>query len=189
MLLSAVAGLRRQSGRDAGRSGARGAGARTFGRTALHGLPEPVDRRFQCRSRQGSAPAGARAHRPRATATTQVLDYSSSRYGEFVLLKPRLSAKTCCSGARRSSCCWRVGRGDRFRATRRQTDRHALHDEQARPSARTELVGKQAGATTFLGHARRSVRDRLNDARQHYQIFMVRTVRSKVRPSYISLIN
>jgi cytochrome c-type biogenesis protein CcmH len=67
--------------------------ARMLSGTPLHGLPEPVDRRFQCRSCQGSAAAGARAAQG-GRQRQQVLDYLVSRYGEFVLLKPRLSAHT-----------------------------------------------------------------------------------------------
>ena len=37
---------------------------------------------------------------------SQVIDFLVARYGEFVLLKPRLSTHTrCCCGSRRSPCC------------------------------------------------------------------------------------
>ena len=74
--------------------GTRGAGPGAVGAAALPCLPEPVDRRFRCAAGQGPAQPHPRAACGRARAMPQIMDFVVERYGEFVLLKPRLSAQT-----------------------------------------------------------------------------------------------
>ena len=62
-------------------------------RIALHGVPEPVDRRFRCAAGARPAASGARAAQGRRQRT-QVLDFLAARYGDFVLLKPRFGWDT-----------------------------------------------------------------------------------------------
>ena len=66
---------------------------RDIARAALHGVPEPVDRRLRGAAGARSAAAGARAAQGRRQRP-QVLDFMVARYGEFVLLKPRMSWRT-----------------------------------------------------------------------------------------------
>jgi hypothetical protein len=66
---------------------------------ALHGVPEPVDRRFRRAARQGSARAGARAA-DRGRQRHQVIDFWS-----------RAMASSCCSS--RGSACTRCSCGSR----------------------------------------------------------------------------
>jgi len=77
-----------------GRSGAGGAvGAGAVARIALHGVPEPVDRR-------SDAPLArdlrllVRERIAAGATDTQVIDFLVARYGEFVLLKPRVEGHT-----------------------------------------------------------------------------------------------
>ena len=52
------------------------------------------DRRFECRSRQGFASSGSRERLVAGDTDEQVLEFLVARYGEFVLLKPRLQTST-----------------------------------------------------------------------------------------------
>ena len=88
-----IAVVRRAARRNPARPGARSARAHAVARTALHGVPEPVDRRFGCAA--GARPAVLVRERLKAgDSDTQVLDFLTARYGEFVLLKPRFGWDT-----------------------------------------------------------------------------------------------
>ena len=68
-------------------AGARSACPGAVARAALHGVPEPVDRRLRRAARPRSAGSRARAAH-QGDSDEQVLDFLVARYGEFVLLKP-----------------------------------------------------------------------------------------------------
>ena len=80
------------AGRDAGRPGS-SSGARSVGRAALHGLPEPVDRRFRCRPCAATCALLVRERLKAGDSDGEVHCLLVSRYGEFVLLKPRFDLR------------------------------------------------------------------------------------------------
>ena len=88
----AGAALAVRAGRNAERPGARGARAASLGRAALHGLPEPVDRRFGGAARPRPAAAGARA-----------ADQGRQRPARCSIFWWRATASSCCS-SRASNC-------------------------------------------------------------------------------------
>ena len=156
--------LCRAARRDHGRSGQGSAGAGTVARTALHGLPEPVDRRFRGAAGARPAAAGARAHRGRRQRR------AGDRFSGGALRRVRAaqaaaSSRTrCCSGCCRRWCWsaadWRCG----FMAARRarsacsRQDCGALRltaDEEARLE---QLIAVGAGVRTTAASGSRCMR-------------------------------
>ncbi len=70
----------------------RGGGA--FQRTSLHGLPEPVDPRFRRAAGEGSCGCWSASEWSLVTDPDAIKDFLVARYGDFVLLKPRLNEQT-----------------------------------------------------------------------------------------------
>jgi hypothetical protein len=69
---------------------ARGARPVPVGRTALHGVPEPVDRRFR-RAAGARHPLLIRDRIANGDSNDAVRAFLVSRYGDFILLKPPLN--------------------------------------------------------------------------------------------------
>ena len=119
------------------RPGARGARARHLRGAALPRLPEPVDRRLQRPARARPAPARARAARRPATATGRCWQFVEARYGEFVLLRPRLQRAYAAVVARAAGRA--LGRGVDRRARARRPPRR-----RPRPRRRSRRRGGEA---------------------------------------------
>ena len=79
---------------EAADPGARGAHGAHHRRTALPGLPEPDDRRLERRRSPSTCAAKRASCCSRARATSEVVDYMTDRYGDFVLYRPPLKATT-----------------------------------------------------------------------------------------------
>ena len=111
---------RRAARRDHERSGEGGARARAVARIALHGVPEPVDRRFRRAAGARSAFAGARAHRRRRQRR------AGDRFPRRALRAIRAAEaaawrrRRCCCGCCRRWFCWRVPRLLLIHARRRR---------------------------------------------------------------------
>ena len=74
--------------------GGAGAHVNCRDRAALHGLPEPVDRRIGRAAGARSANSGARTAAGRRQRQTGARFPGAARYGEFVLLRPRFPKRT-----------------------------------------------------------------------------------------------